>query len=702
MTLPRIPGMEGMEFESVTAPGVSKSVDLLDEHTPKFDKTPVGARKELPPPVMELDERVEEGIKIWLDQWILDLESSQSDLQDAWAEQEEAYRALPGSKMDFSPFEGASDETIPVGAMAVDPIFARLDTGIFGQNPVFSLKAQRVDLVPTIDPVEKFLEYYQAHKLKLRKVSQPRILEFIKLGTMVFKIIYDRDEFEVYKYSEDFKSIITAKDTRFAGPRVIGVHLGDFLFPPFYESIQDCPIVIERHRTTYEKLKVLEAAGKLANVDRIKNQQTIGQRTKIEDKREQTAKHALRSYYENELIVYEAWFDFSLKPGMPPSRLVVTYEKDTRTILQLRLNWYFHQRKPYVLIPYQIANDTMYGFGIMEMIKPLQDAITRWHRMAQDNAYLANIRMFIVRKNSGIEEVPRLYAGRCFFVDDPTKDFIPFAAGDTYPSTLSERQNLFGMAEKRTGVNDYLTGRESPIIGTRATATSTLALIKEGLARVEEVLENVRSGESEIIEFLFSLWIQYGTGGLEDLVFGAGDPIAVGVKQFFKTISIENINGAFAVDLTVTDSTTNKQSQQQMQLALIQIMMQYLEKLLAAGQGALQALQQGIPEYAQMVTDVMHAAREMFRDLAQKYDVVNPDAYLPDLEKYLSGKLSAAQGQSNGGDSTGRAQGPQGEPGVGPANGPARSPGIPRPPQPGSGGDRGVRQAFAGAGVSVS
>jgi len=452
----------------------------------------MGARGEIPPPIMALDPEVEAKFLIWVDQWLLDLENAQSDLQDAWADQEKAYRALPDVDIPFVPFQGASNETIPVGAMAVDPIFARLDTGVFKQDPVFSFKPLRKDLKDVMPAVERFVDFYQKHKLKFRQVAQPRILEFVKLGTMIFKVIYDREEYEVMRYAEGFTKVVRAQEVRFAGPRVLGIHLGDALFPPFYETVQDCPIFLERQRTTYEKLKTMEAAGKLANVDKIKYQQTIGKRTKVEAAREDANKHALRTFYENELEVFEGWCDFQLEENQPPSRLVFTYHRDTRTLLQLRLNWYFHQKKPYVLIPYQVVNDTMLGFGIMEMIKPLQDAITKWHRMAQDNAYIANIRMFIVRKNSGIEEVPKLYSGRCFFVDEPTKDFIPFAAGDIYPSTLAERQNLFGMAEKRTGASDYLTGRESPIIGTRATATSTLALIKEGLARVEEVLENIR------------------------------------------------------------------------------------------------------------------------------------------------------------------------------------------------------------------
>jgi len=671
--------------------------------TPTYKSTPLGARSEAPAPIMEVDEETMTQLRIWLDRWLLDLESSQADLQNNWGKQEEAYRALPGLNSGFKPFEGASEETIPVGAMAVDPIFARLDVGTFKQNPVFAFKPLRADMKHVIPSVERFVDYYQRNKLKLRQVAQPRLLEFVKLGTMVFKVIYDRDEREVLKYDETYKNTVSAREVRFAGPRVLGIHLGDFLFPPFYETVQDCPIVFERQRTTFEKLKMLEAAGKLANVDKLKFQETTGKRTTVELARENASKHSLRTYYDNEIEVHEIWCDYCIKPGKPPTPLVITYHRDTQTIIQLRPNWYFHQKKPFVVIPYQVTNDTMYGLGIMEMVEPLQSAITKWHRMAQDNAYIANIRMFIVRRNSGIEEVPRLYSGRCFFVDEPTKDFIPFAAGDIYPSTLAERQNLFGMTEKRTGVSDYLTGRESPIIGSRATATSTLALIKEGMSRVEEVLENVRQGYAEMLELVISIWIQYGTGGLEDLVYGPGDEVAVGVKQFFTMVSQENINGAYAVDLTVTDANTNRQAQQQMQLALIQIMMQYLEKLLQAGEAALASIAQGIPEYALMVKDVMHAAREMFRDLAQKYDVPDPDVYLPDLEKYLNVNQPnpAAAGNGGGADAQGRASGPEGGASLPVGNGPYRGPAPASPGSAGEGARRAVAQGLSGAGAGV-
>lgn len=628
--------------ESV-AVGMSMTEDQMEDQEELIE---ADTKSKFPPPIIKVDERKLDSFKTWLDQWLDDLLNDQQNKLKEWSEQEEAYRALPeGSKT--RPYIGACSDVIPVIAMAVDPIHARLDTGIFKQDPVFRLKGLKKSVLKYTTALEQWINYYQRHKLQLRRVASPRLLEMTKLGTCVFKTVYDRQSAKIQTYDPESNwEVIEKTEVRFSGPRVFGISLGDFLFPASYQFLQDCPIVAERQRTTYMKLKVAEASGKLTGVDKIKGQE-VNSRNELETTREKMSGHESSRRYHDDIEVFEVWCDYDINDDGLPEHLVCTYHKDSGTILQLRYNWYFHQKKPYTVIPYSITNDSLYGMGIGEMVLPFQKAMTKWHQMATDNAYLSNIRMFIVKKESGIEEVPRLYAGRCFFVDDPRSDFIPFASGDIYPSTLQERQNLFGLVEKRTGVSDYLTGRESPIIGSRATATSTLALIEEGTKRVEEVLENIRAGFSEIIENCTYIWIQYGLDDVDQVVFG-DDEIGQLVTEFFDTVDADNVNGSMAIDLAATDASGSRQAMQQMQLQIIQVMMGYLEKVLAAGQGALMA-QQTMPQLAEMIGDVMTAARNMFKDLLSKYDIRNPEDYLPDLEKYINGGQTASAGQVNGG-----------------------------------------------------
>lgn len=612
---------------AVSIPVESTDLDAQDPYAPD-----AAGRELLPPCMIKITPEQRMRLTTWLDEWINTLSMAHQNKQVEWAEQEKAYRAKSlGPQED--PFVGACGDVVPLIAMAVDPIVARLDTGIFKASPVFRLKGLRTSTLDYVDPLEQWLEYYQKHRLQLRQVAQPRLLELTKHGTMVFKTVFDCVKYKTKGYDSKW-NVVDREVTQFEGPRVFGISLSDIMFPPHYQHLQDCPIVIERQRVTWEQLKIAEKSNKLTGVDRIKGQEIAGAINTLEQERAVSVNYEDPRTHKVYLEIFECWFDFMLDEDQPPVRLCATYHLTTQTLLQLRYNWYFHQRKPYTLIPYTVTNDSLWGIGISEMTLPFQDMLTSWHRHALNNAYLANIRMYVARRNSGIEAKPRLYTGKVFFVDDPAKDFIPFnAAQDIYPSTLTERQNIIGLAEKRTGVSDYLTGRESPIVGSRATATSTIALINEGTKRVEEVLENIRAGFAEIMEFCMYIWIQFGLGDIAGLVF-SGDDILAKLQDFFDQVDQDNVNGALAIDLSATDAASNRSVQQQTQLAVIQVMMTYLQKVVELGQMAAQSAQT-MPMMVTLAAEVATAARLMFKDLLTKYEIRNPEEYLPDLEGFL-------------------------------------------------------------------
>jgi len=625
---------------------MATSVIDLETYGAELNESRAAGDYEKPyPGMISMSTRQKERLLTWLDDWYHTLDSAHQSKLEQFKREEEAYRAKSlGPQAD--PFVGASGDVVPLIAMAVDPIVARLDTGIFKADPVFRIKGLRKDVLGQVESLEKWVNYYQKHQLQLRKVMLPRLIELAKHGTMVFKTVYDCTEREVMSYDRKWK-VERKKVKEFAGPKIYGISLADFMFPPYYQDLQLCPIVFERQRVTYQDLLIAQASGKITNVKQLKGEETYNTLNILEAERAKSANHEGAHSANHFIEVFEWWGDFSLDEDKPPVRLVGTYHPQTRTLLQLRYNYYFHQRKPYTVIPYNLTNDSLYGIGIAEMTLNFQEVLTQWQRHALNNAYLANIRMFIARTDSQIEAKPKLYSGRVFKVPDPSKDFVPFnAASDTYPSTLTERQNVIGLAEKRTGVSDYLTGRESPIVGSRATATSTLALIQEGTKRVEEVLENIRNGCAEMLNNCLYIWIQYGLGTVDDLVF-ANDQVAEDLKTFFDSVDNDNIHGALTIDLSATDAASNRSVQQQVQLAIIQTMMMYLQKVVELGKMAVESAQT-MPVLAQMADEVLKSARKMFKDLLTKYEIPNPDEYLPDLERFLQ-QLGGAGAPGAGG-----------------------------------------------------
>lgn len=105
-----------------------------------------------PEPILKLDQEKLDEFKVWLDEWILQLESAQSEKQQEFAELEKLYRARGAASKAF-PFDGACADEIPVVAMAVDPIHARLETTIFKNDPVFKLKALKKSILPYVTPL---------------------------------------------------------------------------------------------------------------------------------------------------------------------------------------------------------------------------------------------------------------------------------------------------------------------------------------------------------------------------------------------------------------------------------------------------------------------------------------------------------------------------------------------------------------------
>ena len=155
-------------------------------------------------------------------------------------------------------------------------------------------------------------------------------------------------------------------------------------------------------------------------------------------------------------------------------------------------------------------------------------------------------------------------------------------------------------------------------------------------------------------------------------------------------LRVKNIAGGIAIDLAATDAQANKQVQQQMQLSIIQIMMGYLEKVLQVALAGNQALQQGDTTTAEMIKEVMSSAHSMFSDLLAKYDIRNPEDYLPDLERFLNGP------QGNVGEEPGNVGGVQGQPALPgfPGNGGGSL--VPTPGRPGEGAVVGGDLPFTG------
>src|SRR5674476_82825 len=219
--------------------GDQGQMDAPEEATIEGVVPTEAASEESPYPdaVFEMSEDDEKRLKAFIQEWMSALRSAQSQKVEEWADQEAAYRAISLGPQNH-PFVGACGDVVPVIAMAVDPIHARLDTGIFKAKPVFKVTGLKKSILEYVDPLEQWIEYYQKHRLRFRGIASPRILEMTKHGTMIYKTVYEHETYTLKTYDKKWK-VVDKEVTTFSGPKVYGISIQDLLFPPGYQHIND-------------------------------------------------------------------------------------------------------------------------------------------------------------------------------------------------------------------------------------------------------------------------------------------------------------------------------------------------------------------------------------------------------------------------------------------------------------------------------
>jgi len=664
--------------------------------TPPADLQPPMPRPEepYPEPVIKLSPARKDRLKRWLMDQVQALLSKHADQEKLYAAIETAYRAQPIVDDGF-PFKGRATETIPVIAAAIDPIHARLNTGINKQDPVLRVRPITPKMMAYSDALEEWVNYRRRHILDLPRHTGPAYLELCKLGTTIFKTVFDHVETTTTGYEQPGWKVVRKTAVRYHGARVLPLSPADVFWGVGYLRQEDLPIIVERQRFTPDQL-VVAADGDYPKLDPeavkvLVDRATINQRTTVETARDAAAMDSPH-IHEEVITLYEVWFEYDLQwdPSDPeskrsaPEKLVATIDLDTGELAQLRYNWYFHQQHPYTIIPYTLTNGSLRGLGIGEMSIPVQEGITRWYRMSSDNAYLANIRMWAAPKGAIREQRLQAFAGRVIPLNDPVKDLREIRMADTYPSTMTERGYLDQINQRRTGSNDYMGGNESPVVGSRATATSTLALIQEGSRRVEEVMENVRRGETDIALKCLALDIQYGPGDVFQRVFGEEETGRL-LEQFFAETTVDELQQGIAIELAATDSGGSRAARQQTFMAIAQQVEAYTNRVVEMGQAAFQAAEAGQLETATLFADALIAHRRALREVFKANDIPDADQFLPDITDDLAAVAERAAAGAAAAQSAGVAGG-GGQPPAG-MGGPPGAPGAVAPPADGMGGD---------------
>lgn len=501
--------------------------------------------------------------------------TERSQLIDDWTTWQTDYWAEPESKEKNFPFKRAANIVIPLSAIAVEAIYARLLNTLFSTKPFWSIRPRTKEWVEAAPHFEDFLQIETEQSLDVYNFCRNTLLEIVKLGTGIGKSGYERN--------------LRKKVSIVNGERVVEwielnnggtldyVPLANFLIRLTESDPQKATWCGEEHEWTWTQIKRMVQDGRFYEdvIDNIKSYWSTREAEpsasgEYNDKIEEIS-HQEPAWHDI-FRCQEIWISFDVDGDGIDEEIVVDFHKESRTLLSCRYNWYNDLHRPYRHAVYIPVEGRFYGIGVGKQTTAFQKLITTMHRQRIDNATLANMAQLAIKKTAGYSAGEAIFPGKMWFVNDPINDIREFKLSDTYTGVINHEEYANHYQEKLTGANETILG--TPQQGTPGTATSDLTRLAEGNKKFDMILRNIRYFLGKLGEDIVANYQQFGDQDRHWTIKGENgeyiDKILKMPEQFVR-------EGAL-IEITVTDSITNREVQQQQWMSLFSILSGYYDK----------------------------------------------------------------------------------------------------------------------------
>ena len=523
------------------------------------------------PDMLVLETEVEERLEQFLDHEIFRAMTERNLLVDDWSGWQNDYWATPATKTKNFPFKGAANIVIPVTAIATEAIHARLMNTLFSQTPFWSIRPKHGEWLQAAKPIERWLqeEFENANSLDGYKFCSESLMELIKLGTGVGKSGYEKLTKKTNVptgLGGNEPKYVTVKN----GATLDYVPLANWLIRVHETDPQNSQWVGEEHKSTWTEMKRMALSNRIdaEALDKIKhwfgNRIVDGSAEDYHQKLDKLASTEIT--WHEEFQWFEIWLAFDVDGDGIDEEIVVDFHRESRTILSIRYNWYEDMHRPYRVGVYFPVEGRIYGIGIGKQNEQFQEEITTIHRQRLDNATIANMRMFAIKKTSGYGPGEPIFPGKMFFLDDPSKDIQSLQVGEIYQSSVANEEIAMRQSQMRTGANEVILGL--PQQGTPGTATGDLVRQQEGTKKFDLVLKNVRRWYGLLGQDVIANFQQFGDQDRHWFIEGEKGEW---VERLLQLPGLLVTYGAI-VELTVSDTVSNRSVERQEWLQIFQLL----------------------------------------------------------------------------------------------------------------------------------
>jgi len=629
----------------------------------------------------------------------LDLEiENQKARIDKLSTWEDQYSAVY-EDTDF-PFEGAAALSPPITMSSIDAVAVRVFDALWGKRLLWIVRAKQEGLEEIAENLERHLNWYQKHILKLRTRSFGPIMQGLKTGTGASKLVYERKARTVYRYAtedeENDENIhkypiygtsqrgVKIVEELFNGPNYYPVAREDLVVSSDATDIEDAYLVAFRFNLRKPQLEARarergkgknkkppvyypEAvekviAGEGAGADETKKRRAQSQKMELE-------KTKAAKPYE----LYDVYIRYDVDGDGEEDDIVVTFHRETSQILSAIYHPFFSGFRPICKvtpIPVEFRFD---GRGMCEILESIQDEIDYFHCQRINRLIEINAPMVIIRAGAFPDDSFELAPGNTVVSDIAIADaikFLPFP--DIYPSTEREEDRLVALGEKVIGITPGVMGMST---AERPVFKETVALLQEANRKFANIIENVRLHFIEVAYKMLEMFAQYQpTLTYRDRSTGK-------IVEQTVNFPIDLIRQGFDIDLEASSETVNREVRREINLAVYNLMSDYMTKVAGMANLLVQ------PEVPKAMKDVIMEANrisvEVLRGILRDYEKSDAESLVLDLAKIDSiiESLNAPPPQPPPANAPPNPQGQGGGPPGGPGGGqPPMPPNPQRPP----------------------
>ena len=249
--------------------------------------------------------------------------------------------------------------------------------------------------------------------------------------------------------------------------------------------------------TTIEELEGLERQGICKNISKVK--QVKGTTTfDYGDERFKNVDiknpNTVEDKHSNKVLLYEYWED---------NRVIWVAEETV--VIRDGVNPYWHCRKPFVMARICPVPNEIYGIGLMEMVKCLQNELNDVRNARMDNVKLALNKMWKVARDADIDIEKLISEPGGIILMNYCAGLEEVTTNDVTQSAFAEASAIADDIDRTLGVHDPARGKPT----SRETATGVLSLIEQASMRFKLMIILLGKMISKIGEFMVDLNQQF-------------------------------------------------------------------------------------------------------------------------------------------------------------------------------------------------